>query len=289
MNNDWREYTGDLDYYLAHHGIKGQHWGVRRFENENGTLTPAGKKRYETIDGKYQKVKAAKAKAKESYKEFNKDFNKAYFASQRLNITKKRKAERDALVEKARQSGQKSDNDFANLKKAKTDLKFTKKIAKNEEQKEKMLAKRAENREKIENKKSLKEKVYDLNAKAYDKLGNKTMASMNRAAAKQEHDKNADKRNVKLKDFDMGTKFVKAGYDSYSKTLKDYSKAKISSIGNKDVKKTDEYKSAAKAYRKQTANDLINGKTNTIAKNVINAAVNEAEKQRKKQQSRGNI
>lgn len=32
--------------YLLHHGIKGQRWGVRRFQNENGTLTSAGKKRY---------------------------------------------------------------------------------------------------------------------------------------------------------------------------------------------------------------------------------------------------
>lgn len=32
--------------YLAHHGIKGQKWGVRRFENVDGTLTSAGKERY---------------------------------------------------------------------------------------------------------------------------------------------------------------------------------------------------------------------------------------------------
>lgn len=31
---------------LYHHGIKGQRWGVRRFQNPNGTLTAAGKKRY---------------------------------------------------------------------------------------------------------------------------------------------------------------------------------------------------------------------------------------------------
>lgn len=31
---------------LYHHGIKGQRWGVRRFQNKDGSLTPAGKERY---------------------------------------------------------------------------------------------------------------------------------------------------------------------------------------------------------------------------------------------------
>ena len=31
---------------LTHHGIKGQRWGVRRFQNADGTLTPAGKRHY---------------------------------------------------------------------------------------------------------------------------------------------------------------------------------------------------------------------------------------------------
>lgn len=31
---------------LCHYGIKGQRWGVRRFQEEDGSLTPAGKERY---------------------------------------------------------------------------------------------------------------------------------------------------------------------------------------------------------------------------------------------------
>lgn len=31
---------------LYHHGIKGQKWGVRRFQNEDGSWTPAGEERY---------------------------------------------------------------------------------------------------------------------------------------------------------------------------------------------------------------------------------------------------
>lgn len=31
---------------LVHHGIKGQKWGVRRYQNKDGSLTSAGKKRY---------------------------------------------------------------------------------------------------------------------------------------------------------------------------------------------------------------------------------------------------
>lgn len=36
--------------YLTHHGILGQKWGVRRYQNTDGSYTEAGKKRYSNKD-----------------------------------------------------------------------------------------------------------------------------------------------------------------------------------------------------------------------------------------------
>lgn len=38
--------------YLCHHGIKGQKWGIRRFQNPDGSLTDEGRRRYLDWDGK---------------------------------------------------------------------------------------------------------------------------------------------------------------------------------------------------------------------------------------------
>ena len=45
---------------LYHWGIKGQKWGVRRYQNKDGTLTPAGKKRYSDDSGDISEPKKSK-------------------------------------------------------------------------------------------------------------------------------------------------------------------------------------------------------------------------------------
>lgn len=38
------------DDELEHFGVLGMKWGIRRYQNKDGTLTKAGKKRYNTIN-----------------------------------------------------------------------------------------------------------------------------------------------------------------------------------------------------------------------------------------------
>jgi hypothetical protein len=61
---------------LAHHGILGMKWGVRRYQNPDGSLTAEGKKRYGSEAGLYKSQ--AKKEAKKSVKNLAKFAGAAY-------------------------------------------------------------------------------------------------------------------------------------------------------------------------------------------------------------------
>lgn len=132
-------YVGSLfsEAYLEHHGIKGMHWGVRRFQREDGSLTSAGKKRKLVNEHKNESEKKPGALKRAGHKALG--------------------------------------------------------------------------------------KVYELNEKAYNKLGNKTLASMNKAAKEEQYKKAGYEGNskrpetLKAKSSDSAvTKRVKNDYNNLS-------------------------------------------------------------------------
>ena len=77
-------------YYLCHHGIKGQKWGVRRFRNADGTLTAAGKKRAKTLSDSQRVNKIRKKKVSQMSNEELRDANnRLQLERQYKDLTKK--------------------------------------------------------------------------------------------------------------------------------------------------------------------------------------------------------
>lgn len=72
---EWFEKASNED--ILHYGIKGMKWGVRRYQNEDGTLTAAGKRRVRQGIKKRDKIIESQSNSKK-YRKATRKFNKHY-------------------------------------------------------------------------------------------------------------------------------------------------------------------------------------------------------------------
>lgn len=81
MRQPKEENEDEDEEYIEHHGILGQRWGVRRFQNADGTLTEAGKKRYgkklvdtySKLEKEYDKLNGFNLNSSPRYKKTSKE------------------------------------------------------------------------------------------------------------------------------------------------------------------------------------------------------------------------
>lgn len=74
--------------YLVHHGILGMKWGIRRFQNKDGSLTAAGKKRQEELDNEQSNKPAKKSIKDMSDSELKEALNRQRMEREYLDLNR---------------------------------------------------------------------------------------------------------------------------------------------------------------------------------------------------------
>ena len=117
MNNSEFYIVRDEEY-LEHHGIKGQKWGIRRYQNADGTLTDAGKSRYnkeiQRNNQKKKKDRADEDSLRDPSRWVSEDLNRAKNTVDSTNklLEKSREIRQKPKTEKKYDLSQMSDNEL---------------------------------------------------------------------------------------------------------------------------------------------------------------------------------
>ena len=102
---------------LYHHGVKGQRWGVRRYRNEDGTLTQAGKNRelWRQRDGKNDKDFKNDASYNKVYNRVSEDYQNAGNVQSQMSSMAQRGGNIARLVGNKKREKLKSDVDVSSM------------------------------------------------------------------------------------------------------------------------------------------------------------------------------
>ena len=94
---------------IWHYGIKGQKWGIRRYQNSDGTLTAAGKRQQKKEEKR--QAKEARKQAKQVDKEIRQE--RAYASKNRRSLSDEELVSRVKRLEQERKLKNLTDEDVA--------------------------------------------------------------------------------------------------------------------------------------------------------------------------------